>query len=343
MKNTFENKKILITGGAGSCGKEIVKQLLTLKPAIIRIFSRDESKHFAMHYEFGDQDTIRYLVGDIRDKNRLYMALEDVDFVFHTAALKHVESCEYNPFESIKTNIIGTQNVIETCLERNVKKVIFTSSDKAANPFNTLGASKLMAERLMTAANYYRGKKKTIFASVRFGNVLGSRGSIIPLFINQISKGGPVTITDLKMTRFIMTISSASELIVKAMELAKSGEIFILKMPALKIADLAEVLIEKIAPEVGKDPTQIRVETVGIKPGEKLHEELMAENESIRAIETSDMIVLLPLIYETKKINRKKIIPTKKIYSSKDSKLLSKKQIWDYLIAHGVLNERRMA
>jgi len=182
----FKNKKILITGGTGSIGQEIVREVLKHEPAVVRILDIDETKQFELQQEYEDYENIRFLLGDIRDKERLYRAIEDIDIVFHTAALKHVQACEYNPFEAVKTNVIGTQNLIDVAIDEEVEKVIFTSSDKAVNPTNVMGATKLLAERLITSANYYKGARKTVFSSVRFGNVLGSRGSVIPLFKNQI-------------------------------------------------------------------------------------------------------------------------------------------------------------
>jgi FlaA1/EpsC-like NDP-sugar epimerase len=182
MKALFKGKKILITGGTGSIGQEIVREILKYEPEVVRILDVDETKQFELQQEYGNLENVRFLLGDIRDKERLSRAIEDIDIVFHTAALKHVLACEYNPFEAVKTNVIGMQNLIEVAMDEEVEKVIFTSSDKAVNPTNVLGASKLLAERLITSANYYKGVRDTIFSSVRFCNVLGSRGSFIPLF-----------------------------------------------------------------------------------------------------------------------------------------------------------------
>ena len=254
MEGIFKNKKILVTGGTGSIGQEILREILKYEPTVVRIIDVDETKQFELQQEYEDYDNIRFLLGDIRDKERLYRAIEDIDIVFHTAALKHVLACEYNPFEAVKTNVIGTQNLIDVCIDEEVEKVIFTSSDKAVNPTNVMGATKLLAERLITSANYYKGARKTIFSSVRFGNVLGSRGSVIPLFKTQIAKGGPVTITDKEMTRFIMSMCDAINLLFKATEIAQGGEIFVFKMDAIKITDLAEVMIEELAQKYGIHP-----------------------------------------------------------------------------------------
>jgi len=305
----FKGKKILITGGTGTIGKALVWALLKYEPKVIRIFSRSEAEQFFMRHELNsdsslkcnikdikDEDyeigTLRFLIGDIRDKERLSMAMDDIDIVFHTAAMKHVESSEYNPFEAVKTNVIGMQNLIDVAFEHNVEKVIYTSSDKAANPNNTMGATKLLGERLMTAANYYKGRKRTVFASVRFGNVMGSRGSVIPLFKQQIEKGCPVTVTDPNMTRFMMTLSHAIQLVFRCAEMASGGEIFILKMPVVRLGDLARVVIEEHGSKIGKKASQIQVKIIGAKNGETRFEELMTEEESIRALETDDMFIV---------------------------------------------------
>lgn len=299
----FKGKVILVTGGTGSLGRALIKELLRYQPRVVRIFDLDETEHFDMERSFElempwviEKDLVRFLVGDVKDKERLQRAMENVDIVFHLAALKHVASCEYNPFEAVKTNVLGTQNLIDAALHNNVERVIFTSSDKAAYPNNTMGATKLLAERLMTAANYYKGRRRTTFASVRFGNVLGSRGSVVPLFLKQIEKGGPVTVTDPTMTRFFMSQAEAISLIFKCARIAKGGEIFILKMPIARIGDLANVLIQEAAPRFGHKPEAIKTKIIGFKPGETHYEELMTEEEASRAVETSDMFIVPPLL-----------------------------------------------
>jgi len=304
MKTTFKNKNILITGGVGSVGKEIINQILKFDPKIVRLLDIDESREFELEHELEqklsskDFDKLRFFLGDIRDKERLKRAIEDVDIVFHTAALKHVNSCEYNPFEAVKTNILGLQNLIDVSIENEVEKVIFTSTDKAANPTSTMGATKLLGERLMISANYYKGKRKTIFSSVRFGNVLGSRGSVIPLWIKQIKNGGPVTVTDITMTRFIMSMSRAVELLFKSTEIAHGGEVFIFKMPAVRLKDLVDVVIEETAPKYKFNPKDIEIKIIGLKSGEKYYEELMTEEEVTRALETKDMFIVFPQLKE---------------------------------------------
>ena len=297
--NFLQNKKILITGGTGSLGRELVHRILQHGPEVVRIFDVDETEQFEFQHELKEhEDTVRFLLGDVRDRERLIHAAEDIDIIFHTAALKHVMACEYNPFEAVKTNILGIQNVIDAAIANNVERIIFTSSDKAVNPSNTMGATKLLAERLITAANYYKGKRKCTFSSVRFGNVMGSRGSVIPLFEQQIKAGGPVTITDHGMTRFMMSMSQAVELVFSSAEIAQGGEVFIFKMPTVNIPDLAEVLIEELAPRYGHQLEDIDVKIIGTIPGEKMYEELMTEDEATRSLEREDMFIIAPLIMD---------------------------------------------
>lgn len=293
MATIFKGKSILVTGGTGSIGSGIVRKLLQYEPKVVRALSNDEDGLFTLEQELGEYPNVRYLLGDIKDKERLKMAAEGIDFIFHTAALKHVPLCEYNPFEAVKANVLGTQNLIEVAMEEEAEKFITISTDKAVNPINVLGATKLLAERLTTSANYYKGLRKTVFSCVRFGNVLNSRGSVVPLFLRQIQKGGPVTVTDPDMTRFVMSISKAIDLILYAAEMAQGGEIFILKMPALRLSDLAKVLIEESAPKYGYEPKQVQVRIIGKRPGEKEHEELMTQEEATYARETEDMFVVL--------------------------------------------------
>ena len=341
MKNLFKNKKILITGGTGSIGQEILREILKREPAVVRILDVDETKQFELQQEYEGYENIRFLLGDIRDKDRLYRAIEGVDIVFHTAALKHVLACEYNPFEAVKTNVIGMQNLIDVAMDEEVEKVIFTSSDKAVNPTNVMGATKLLAERLITSANYYKGARKTIFSSVRFGNVLGSRGSIIPLFKKQIEHGGPVTITNNEMTRFIMPMREAIDLLFKATGLAQRGEIFVFKMKALKITDLAEVMIEELAQNCGYSPNEIKLKIIGTKPGEKLYEELMTEDEARRALESEDMFILSPEMRELPHIGKSSYPSVSeaevKAYTSKDEKCLAKKEIKEILYQENLI------
>ena len=231
----FSGKRILVTGGSGSIGSVIVKELLKCNPQQIRVYSRDESKHLDLMQSIGPDLRMRYLIGDIRDKERLMLSMEGIDIVFHAAALKHVVFCEANPFEAVRTNVLGTQNLIDCAFAQNVEKVVGISTDKATDPSNVMGCTKALAEKIMLASYHYKGFKKTKFSFVRFGNVLWSRGSVLPLWYKQIKNGGPVTITDLSMTRFFMPLSSTVELVFKATRMMRDREIFILKMPALYI------------------------------------------------------------------------------------------------------------
>jgi len=287
----FTDKVVLITGGTGSIGSEIVRNILSHRPKAVRIYSRDESKQFALQQELKEYDNVRYLIGDIRDQKRLNYAMEDVNYIFHAAALKHVPACEYNPMEAVKTNVMGVQNIIETAIENHVEKVIAISTDKVVNPTNTMGATKLLSERLISAANLYKGSRGTVFACVRFGNVMGSRGSVIPLFRDQIIKGQQVTITHKEMTRFMMSIPQAAQLVIDAAQHSQGGEVFVLKMPILKISDLAQCLIESYE-KAAQRPFAGTVVESGIRPGEKLYEELMTLDESERALESENMYLI---------------------------------------------------
>ena len=294
MKSSYEGKTILITGGVGSIGSALLRELLKYNPETIRVLDINETGLFNLKQEL-NKNNVRFLVGDIRDANRLVRAIEDVDIVFHAAALKHVPLCESNPFEVVQTNVLGTKNLIEAAMQQEVEKLIVISTDKAVNPVNVLGASKLLAERLTISANFYKGKRRTVFSCVRFGNVLNSQGSVLPVFIEQISSGGPVKVTDEGMTRFVMSIDNAVKLVLKASQMAQGGETFILKeMAALRIKDLAEALIAEVAPAYGYNANEIKIEFIGKRDGEKLYEELMNEYEAEIAYETEDMFILSP-------------------------------------------------
>lgn len=336
----FEGKTLLITGGTGSIGETFITHLLeNYNPERIRIFSRDETKQFYLAKKLSKFDEkLRFLIGDIRDKERLNRAMKDVDIIFHLAALKHVIACEYNPFEAIKTNILGLQNLIEISIDYNIEKVIFTSSDKAATPCNTMGTTKLLGEKLMTAANYYKGKAKTIFYSVRFGNILGSRGSLIPLIEEQIKKKLQITLTHSDMTRYIMGTDNAIILILKTLELAQGGEIFVPKMDAIKIIDLIEVLIEFFTKKYNKPIEKIEIKEIGMFAGEKLYEELFSNEESSRTYELDDYYIIFPQLTEvSKKLDQTKYPNIRKFdnskpFNSKESLNLSKKEIREILI-----------
>jgi UDP-N-acetylglucosamine 4,6-dehydratase/5-epimerase len=276
--------KILITGGTGSFGNRVATHLRELGPERIAIYSRDEKKQWEMHQRFPDFD---YIIGDVRDQARLAEAMRGVDLVFHAAALKQVPSCETYPFEAVQTNTIGSNNVCEAAERAGVRAMVALSTDKAVKPVNAMGTSKAMMEKLVTSRN--RVPRETIFCCVRYGNVMGSRGSVIPLFRKQIEAGGPVTVTVPQMTRFLMTLDESVELVVHAMTNAAGGEIFVRKAPAATVADLARAMIAKYG-----DGREVPVKVVGIRPGEKLDEVLVNEYEMQRAADSADYYTIFP-------------------------------------------------
>jgi FlaA1/EpsC-like NDP-sugar epimerase len=291
----LKGKRVLITGCCGTVGSELTSQLLTrYEPKEVLGIDNNESATFFLEQEWGSHAQAHFVIGDMKNVKRLRMLMEDVDVVFHAAAFKHVELCERSPTEAVENNILGVQNIIEAATANRVGMVVFTSSDKAVNPTNVMGTSKLMGERLMTAAHSNRRKGDTVFASTRFGNVLGSRGSVIPIFREQIKAGGPVTLTHQDMTRFIMSIGQAARLVLDSAALARGGEVFITKMPVIRIQDLAEVMIRELAPRFGHDPGRIAVKQIGVKPGEKMYEELMSLEETRRALELTNYFAVLP-------------------------------------------------
>ena len=282
----FNNSNILVTGGTGSFGKRFVATLLErYKPKKIVIYSRDELKQYEMSNSTafaGQNDILRYFIGDVRDLPRLERAMEGIDFVVHAAALKQVPAAEYNPFEAVKTNIIGGQNVIDACMTNNVKRVIALSTDKAAAPINLYGATKLCSDKLFIAANNYRGARDMRFSIVRYGNVLGSRGSVFPFFL-QRRASGILPITDERMTRFSITLQQGVDFVIGSFLRMRGGELYIPKIPSYRILDVANAL----APEC-------QIEHVGIRPGEKLHEEMITDTDALNTVEFDDYYVILP-------------------------------------------------
>lgn len=297
MESVFKNKSILVTGACGSVGSELISQILTnpdYEPREIIGIDNNETQIFFLDQKYLSYSNASFFVMDIRDLDSLSRMMAGVDVVFHCAALKHVVLCERSPEQALQTNIQGTQNVISAAQASRVSKVIFTSSDKAVNPTNVMGTSKLMGERLVTAANNDKYGRGTLFASTRFGNILGSNGSVVPIFHNQISKGGPVTLTNRDMTRFVMSNEDAAKLVLESVLIAKGGEVFVTKMPVVRIEDLAKALIEELAPRYGYSPKDIKITEIGIKPGEKLYEELMSSEETRRAYELQNYFSVLP-------------------------------------------------
>jgi UDP-N-acetylglucosamine 4,6-dehydratase len=303
MKKTY-----FITGGTGSFSKKFIEILLKKKMAKkIIIFSRDEFKQSELKNLKLIQKNLklfRFFIGDVRDQDRLRTAInEEIDIVVHTAALKQVPATEYNPFETVKTNIIGAQNVIEACLENNISKIIALSTDKAAAPINLYGATKLVSDKLFTSANIFKGKKRCKFSVVRYGNVMGSRGSVIPLFLKQNRMQDYVTVTDKGMTRFNITLDESVKFVLRSINQMEGGEIFIPKMPSYKILDLIKAINKNL-----------KIKYIGIRPGEKLHEELVCESDSLNTIDKKDHYIILP--------SYKKIQPKRRIfsYNSKNNK-----------------------
>ena len=293
----FQDKRILVTGACGTVGSELVRQLLLSNDFHIKELvgiDSNESALFFIDQQYLEDTRANFFVTDIKDKSELINKSKGIDIIFHAAALKHVALCEKSPEQAVQTNINGIQNIISAANSNNIKTVIFTSSDKAVNPTNVMGTSKLMGERLMTAANSSKLEGGPIFASTRFGNVLGSSGSVIPIFHNQIAKGGPVTLTDSEMTRFIMSVEESVQLVLNSAKYAKGGEVFVTKMPVIRIEDLAIAMIEVLAPIYGIDPSDIVIKEIGTKPGEKLYEELMSHEELRRTIELKNYFSVLP-------------------------------------------------
>jgi len=332
-QHMFENKKILITGGTGSLGTALTAKLLKTDVDTIRIFSRDELKQSEMESHFHDE-RLRFLIGDVRDKERLEKAVEGVNIVIHTAALKQVPVIEYNPFESIKTNVQGSQNLVEACLNKDVGFALAIGTDKAVSPFNTYGATKLLMERLFVSANYYKGEHKTKFACVRYGNVLGSRGSIIPKFIEQIMSGSKITVTDPNMTRFNITIDQALDLIYRAIKNTVGGDVHIPKLDAYKVGDMKDVLLDLMDSKNEEKRIPVRI-------GEKHHEILINEHEIRNTYENQDDDYVIYGDQLTSNSSEK--IPNLKKarltteYSSDKVKLVSKKELKEIIIKQNLI------
>ncbi len=325
LTKEFTGKKILITGGTGSIGLGIIKQLIKFKPSAIRIFSNDENSIFEIKRMIGKNPIFTFMVGDVRDKDRLNLAIRNVDIVFHAAAMKHIDICEQNPFDAVKTNVIGTSNILEAALIEKVSKFILISTDKATHPTTTLGASKLLAERLTLNAGSYVGTGKTVFSIVRFGNVIGSRGSVFQIFLQQLKNGTPLTVTDSRMTRFIMSISEAAQMILKVTLIAKSDEIFILKMPSTRIVDLAKGMMEVYGERFPNQKNSPPIKISKLRDRERFDELLITTDELPYCHHMGDM-------YKISKEKSDKKIPIAQ-FDSKTAKPISKEQL------HKTINE----
>ncbi len=321
MKNMFTGSIVFITGGTGSWGNELVKQLLDFHPKQILIFSRSELHQVTMERKF-DNPKLRFLIGDVRDRERLIECMKGVDYIFHLAALKHVPICEEQPYEAIKTNIVGTKNVIEAAKINKVKKVIDVSTDKAVDPLNLYGMTKAIGERLIIQANLE--PSDTQFVCIRGGNVLGTNGSVVPFFIDQIKRGKKIKLTDKRMTRYFLTLQQAIHLLFKASEVSHGGETFVMRMPSCRIADIAEIMSEKIAPH-----DTIPIEEVGIRPGEKIHEVLVSRYESPLTYQYDEhYFIILPQLHIDHLLDIHKDLPkvTFEEYTSNDH-LMTKEEI----------------
>lgn len=341
----FKGKRILVTGACGTVGSELVKQLLLGDDYDVKELigiDNNESALFFIDQQYLNDTRANFFVTDIKDKDELINKTKSIDIIFHAAALKHVVLCEKSPEQAVQTNINGIQNIIAAANANNVKTVIFTSSDKAVNPTNVMGTSKLMGERLMTAANSNKRDGGPVFASTRFGNVLGSSGSVIPIFHNQIAKGGPVTLTDKEMTRFVMSVQESVQLVLNSAKYAKGGEVFVTKMPVIRIEDLAIAMIEMLAPKYGREPNEVSIKEIGTKPGEKLYEELMSHEELRRTIELKSYFSVLPAfrgIYHDINYNYTDIINTVVTdpYTSEHQQPLTIEEIKDFLEKYNLL------
>jgi FlaA1/EpsC-like NDP-sugar epimerase len=297
MSSVFKDKRILVTGACGTIGSSLVHRLLTdaaYLPAEVIGIDNNESQLFFLDQRYLLDDRAHFFIADVRDREEMIRRAVDVDVIFHCAALKHVIVCERSPEQATQTNVRGVENIIAAAHANGVERVIFTSSDKAVNPTNVMGTSKLMGERLMTAANSNKHSDGPIFASTRFGNVLGSNGSVVPIFHNQIASGGPVTLTHRSMTRFVMSVDESIHLVLDSAHLCRGGEVFITKMPVVRIEDLAQALILELAPLYDRNPAQIEMTEIGTKAGEKLYEELMSEEETRRSVELKRYFAVLP-------------------------------------------------
>lgn len=342
----FHDKRIAVTGACGTVGSELVRQMLEFyRPAELVCLDNNESELFFMEQQFSIHQQASFFLADVRDADKMAKVFRDIDIVFNLAAYKHVVLCERSPLEAVQTNINGVRNVIDAAQRCNVGRVIFTSSDKAVNPTNVMGTSKLMGERLMTAANStMRAGHNTIFTSTRFGNVLGSRGSVIPIFQKQIEKGGPVTLTDDRMTRFIMSIEEAVRLVIDSAIIACGGEVFVTKMPVIRIKDLAQAMISVLAPTFGYDPADIQITMIGAKPGEKLYEELMSDEEVGRTVELNKYFAVLPAfrsMYRQINYSYENLVSDKvdKTYHSANEEPLSVDALVEFLRSNGLLRK----
>jgi FlaA1/EpsC-like NDP-sugar epimerase len=341
----YRGKRVLVIGGAGTVGAGLVQELLALPIEELRILDQNESELYFLSEEHAADPRVHCFLGDIRDEETVHRMCRGMELTFHTAALKHVTMCERSPSTVVQTNVVGVESVIRAALATGVRRVLFTSSDKAVNPTNVMGTSKLMGERLITAANATTtDPDAAIFASTRFGNVAGSRGSVIPLFCRQISTGRRITVTDERMTRFIMSRDRAVQMLLETMVMAVGGEVFVTKMPVMRIVDIARVMIELLAPLYGRNAAHYEIEMVGARPGEKLWEELTTDEEIRRTLEIDDYFVVLPAFRNVYGRIRYEYpgaapVPASQRYVSSQEPPLGEAEVARFLLEPGVLPE----
>jgi FlaA1/EpsC-like NDP-sugar epimerase len=337
----FAGKRIIVTGTAGTVGSALVRRLLQAPAAEVRGIDSHENGLFVLAESLRHEPRFHPFICDVRNGRKLGQMFKNMDYCIHAAALKHVGSSERSPFETVQTNIIGVQNVIQAALDNHLERVVLTSSDKAVNPTNVMGTTKLMGERLITAANAMLGTDAdAVFTSVRFGNVAGSAGSAVPLFCEQIAQGGPVTLTDERMTRFVMTLREAVRLVLKSLRIAHGGEVFVTRMPVVRIVDLVAELVETVAPLYRRDPREIEIRCIGPRPGEKLYEELTTDEELRRTLELDDLYAVLPAfrnIYDRISYSYPEARPAQKAHNSANETPVSRAYLRELITQPGVL------
>jgi FlaA1/EpsC-like NDP-sugar epimerase len=341
-RDCLRGKQVLVTGACGTVGQRLVHQLMSdYEVGSLIGLDNNESELMFLEERQAACRNARFILGDIRDLGAMLRETRKVDVLFHAAAYKHVYLCERSPLEAIQTNILGVQNIIQSAVENEIERLVFTSSDKAVNPTNVMGTSKLMGERLITAAAVDPNQSGSVFLSTRFGNVLGSRGSVIPIFLDQIRKGGPLTLTDPEMTRFIMSLDDAVRLVIESVVLGKPGDVLITKMVAIRITDLASVMIREYAPRCGHRPEDIEIRVIGQKPGEKLYEELMNEEETRRSLELQRYFVVRPALsvpaQETPSYEGLMEVDVEQPYNSSNVVPLSQDELAIFLHANGLI------
>jgi FlaA1/EpsC-like NDP-sugar epimerase len=340
----LRGKHVLVTGACGTVGQRLVEQLFSeFEVGSLTCVDNNESELMFLEERQSGRHNARFVLCDIRDLPSLLRETRRVNVLFHAAAYKHVYLCERSPLEAIQTNVLGVQNIVQAAIENGVERLVFASSDKAVNPTNVMGTSKLMGERLVTAAALHPDHSGAVFLSTRFGNVLGSRGSVIPIFRDQIRRGGPLTLSDPRMTRFIMSLEEAVRLVIESIALGQAGDVLITKMPAIRISDLAEVMVREFAPRCGRDPNKIEIRISGQRPGEKLYEELMNEEETRRSWELERYYVVRPALVrpsdDISAYEARQLAPVDRPYNSSNVEPLSQKELTAFLSVNGLLDE----